>query len=124
MFNLINLSGAKGLVPVVLLALFGVGIYWAYSKVQANNAATAAANASNNDPTAALTSGSAYSQLANLSLLQQLFGGSTSSATQLSTSQATYTAPTATNTGSNAQSQPAPSTSGSSTGNSSVTQGV
>jgi hypothetical protein len=119
MFNFINLSGAKDLVPVVILALLGVGIYYLISRA---HAASAAANVT--DPTASITSGNLTS-VADLALLQSLMAGSgTGATTQLSTSQPTYTG-----TGSNANPAPAPAaaaptTSGSSTGGTIVTQGA
>jgi hypothetical protein len=117
MFNFINLSGAKDLVPVVILALLGVGIYYLFSRAHAANAANSAV-----DPTASVTSGNLTS-LADLALLQSLMGG-TGTGTQLSTSQPTYTSPSQTGTGSNAPSAQPPTTSGSSTGGTVVTQGV
>jgi predicted negative regulator of RcsB-dependent stress response len=117
MFNFINLSDAKGLIPVALIALAGVAAYWLWSKAQANAASANSANA-----TSVLTAGEDPSALENLALLSQLFGTS-GSTTQLSSSQPTIQAGGQT-TGSNAAAAPAPTTSGSSTGNTPVTQGV
>jgi hypothetical protein len=123
MFNFLNVSDAKGLWPIVLLAAVGVAGWYVWNRSKQAQAANNVA-----DSTSAVTSGNTTT-LADLALLQSLLGSNSGSTTQLSTSQPTYTSSGAPSsiTGSNAASAPVQqpiTTSGSSTGNTYVTQGV
>lgn len=127
MFSLFSIDGktiGKAVVPLMFAGLAAFGIYWLYTKAQANQAAQAEANANATALNAEGGDGAdaAEQQLASLSAL---FGGTTTgtAAPALSQTGVTYTAPE-TNGGNSAPSQPAPSTSGSSTGNDPVTQGA
>jgi cytoskeletal protein RodZ len=124
MFNFLNISDSKALVPIALVALAGVFGYWIWSKAQANAAAANAANAS--DATGLVSGQNA--NLEDLALLSSLFGANSGSTTTSTTGQVTVT-PGSTTTGTTtngtaAPTQTAPTTSGSSTGNTVVTQGV
>ena len=118
MFNFLNVSDAKGLWPIVLLAAVGVAGWYVWNKSKQ----TAAAN-NISDSTSAVTSGDTTT-LADLALLQSLMGANTGTTTQLSGSQPTYTNPgSQVTTGSNAPAAPAPTTN-SSIAAPSVTQGL
>lgn len=122
MFSLFSIDGkgiAKAIVPLIFAAVAAFGLYWLYTKIQSNNAATAEANANATALDAEGGDGedAAEQQLATLSAL---FGGGTitgTAAPTLSTTGVTYTAPTGTPA---SPSQAAPTTSGSSTGNDTV----
>lgn len=135
MFSLFSIDGkgiAKAIVPIALAALIAFGVYWLYTKSQANQAATAEANANANALNA--EGGGTDTADQQLALLESLFGGS--GATTANTDndnapsdQVQLTAPGQTVTsggvvGTATEQQAAPTTSGSSTGNEPVTQGA
>lgn len=118
MFNFINLSDARSIVPIALIALAGIAAWFLWTRAKRNDAeANAAASSAYNASAAGVPN---TGSLMNLALLQSLFSGS--SPAQGASGQVTYSAPVQPNTGSNAA--PAPVSSGSSTGNTPVSQGV
>lgn len=117
MFNFLNVSDAKGLWPIVMLAAVGVAGWYVWNRSKQTQAANAVS-----DSTASVTAGDTTT-VADLALLQSLLGGGSTPTQQLSTSQPTIS-PGGQFTGSNAPSQAAPSTSGSSTGGTVITQGL
>jgi len=110
MFSLINLK-ADNIAPLVMIAAAAIGGYFLWTWAKQNNAASAAASA-----TAATTSNVANANAGTISTLQALFGGGAATPSTMG-GQPTYSAPMA-QPGAN------PVGHGSSTGNSSVTQGV
>jgi hypothetical protein len=116
MFNLVNLN-AKNVWQTLAVIAVGALAWYLYAKAKAQSAANA--NAAASDANTYGAGGNVASQLPNLALLGQLFGNQTTaeSASQAptSTTQVTQSAPLA-------QPGAAPATSGSSTGNTPVTQ--
>jgi predicted membrane-bound mannosyltransferase len=112
MFNFLNISDSKALIPIALLAAVGIGGYFLWTRAQANKAQADMANAQAWSASANAVPNTG--QLANLALLSSLFGGTTGSNAPPA-GQPTYSAPAATSN---------PVGSGSSVGNTPVTQGV
>jgi len=111
MFNFLNVSDARGLWPIVALAAIGVAGWYVWQRTKADPAGASAT----------VTAGNATT-VADLALLQSLMGGQSlggGAKQPVSMSQPTYYS-----TGSNAPAAAAPSTSGSSTGNTYITQGA
>lgn len=125
MFNLFNIDG-KALLPIALAVLAAFGVYWLYTKSQANQAATAEANA--NATALNAEGGGEDTADQQLATLEALFGGTGSGTTTDSTptDQTVLSAPGTTITGAGTTTTTttpaAPTTSGSSTGDTTVNQ--
>jgi len=114
MFSFVSLD-AKSTLPVALIAVAAVAVWFFWSRAKKNEA-----DAQAEAVTAAPTEG----QSTTAALLAKLFGTGTA-ASPAATGQVSYSAPGS--TGSNAQAVPAapqPLGSGSSTGNTPITQGL
>lgn len=117
MFSLVNLGDWRSIIPVALIGLAGVAAYFLWTRAKANEANAAAAQTE-----ASAGSVTNTGQLAGLALLGSLFGGGQAT-TPATGGQPTYSAPTGSNAMAASISQ-VPLGSGSSTGNTPVSQGV
>jgi hypothetical protein len=123
MFNLFNIDG-KALLPIALAVLAAFGVYWLYTKSQANQAATAEANA--NATALNAEGGGEDTADQQLATLEALFGGGSTTTDTTPTDQTVLSAPGTTVTGAGTTTTTttpaAPTTSGSSTGDTTVNQ--